>query len=66
MSYFRNLSKVVPSSLFTSPNNMVLSSCFRPVFLQTSQEATIEYVHSAKALLSTIQFLEQARSTSGY
>jgi len=55
MSYFRNLKKVVSSELYTRPNNLVLSSCFRPVFLESSPEATIEYLHSAKALLSTIE-----------
>ena len=55
MSYFRNLNKVVSSSLFAKPNNLVLPACIRPIYLETNSEAVIEYVHSSKALVSTIQ-----------
>ena len=58
MSCFRNLNKVVSSQLFTQPNQFLLTSCFRPVYLETSSEATIEYLHSSKALVATVQQLQ--------
>jgi hypothetical protein len=55
MSYFRNVSKVVSGHLFATKNNFVLPACNRVVHLETANEAKIEYVHSAKALVSTIK-----------
>lgn len=57
MSYYRNLNKVVSSQLFTKPNSFVYTSCFRPVYLEQSAEENIEYVHSLKSLLRTINEL---------
>lgn len=41
MAYFRNLEKVVSSQLFTKPNNLVLTSEFRPVLLESDANPTI-------------------------
>jgi hypothetical protein len=64
MAFLRNLSKVVPGTLLAKPNNLILSSCYRPVFLETSSEANVEYLHSAKALFLTIDTLTSLRSGS--
>ena len=66
LSYFRNLNKVVSSHLFAKPNNFILTSCYRQVYLETSSEAVIEYLHSSKALLKTIQELEGYKTTEPF
>lgn len=66
MSIFRNLEKVVPSSLFSKPNSLILQNRFRPVYLQTSTEPNIDHLHSAKALLNTIKTLEKHVNNPAY
>jgi hypothetical protein len=41
MAYFRNLEKVVSSQLFSKPNNLVLTSAFRSVLLESDKQPTI-------------------------
>lgn len=66
MSYFRKLSSVVSSQIFGRPNNLLLRSCFRPVYLESGSDASVEYLHSSKALLKTINELENASNASNY
>ena len=66
MSCFRNLNKVVSSQLFAKPNQLVLLPCVRPVYLVSADEPNVDYLHSAKALLSTIQQLQALSGASGF
>lgn len=59
MSIYRNLNKVVSSQLFIKPNNFLLQSRFRPVYLEVNGDPRIEFVHSLKPLLKTIEEFEQ-------
>lgn len=59
-----NLDRVVAARLFNKPNNLVYTSCFRPVFLEDSAEDNIEYLHSSKALLNTIDQLQSLQNGS--
>ena len=66
MAFFRNLDKVVPSSLFSRPNSFYLQSRFRPIYLTASYEPSIEHLHSVRALLTTIRTLERHASEANY
>jgi hypothetical protein len=66
MAFFRNLERVVPSSLFTKPNSLLLQSRFRPLYLQKGTEPRIEYLHTVKPLLRTIQILKNHANNSAY
>lgn len=57
MSFFRNLERVVPSKLFTSPNSLLLQSKFRPLYVPKDSEPSIDHLHTVKALIKTIQAL---------
>jgi hypothetical protein len=65
MAFFRNLERVVPSSLFVRPNSLYLQSRFRPVFL-SSGEPSIDHLHSVRALLKTIHTLESHAANPTY
>lgn len=64
MKLFKGLNKVVSSQFFTKPNNYVLPSCTRPVYLENSAEPNINYLHSAKALINTIEQFENVAAKS--
>lgn len=66
MAFFRNLDKVVPSSLFTRPNALYLQSRFRPVYLASSNEPSIEHLHSVRALLKTIRTIRRHAHEANY
>ena len=57
MSFFRNLERVVPSRLFTTPNSLFLQSKFRPLYVTKDSEPSIDHLHTVKALIKTIQVL---------
>lgn len=58
--------RTVSSQLFNSPNNLVLTSCFRPVYLEVSPDERIEYLHSAKSLVKTINELQSHTGSANY
>lgn len=66
MSYFRSLDKVVSSQLFAKPNSLLLKNCFRPVYLESSVEPNIEYLHSLKSFLVTIEQLKNGEGNATY
>lgn len=66
MSYFRNFGNVVSSQLFTKPNNLLLRPSSLPKILCESVDASINHLHSAKALVQTISALKNyEQSTEG-
>ena len=66
LSFFRRLPRIVPSTIFSNPNNYILRAKFRPIALEKSAEPNIEYLHSLRALESTISYLEANASNQAY
>ena len=64
MSYFRNFGNVVSSQLLTKPNNFLLRPCNLPRALYETTDASINHLHSVKALVQTISTLRAYEQTS--
>lgn len=66
MSYFRNLERVVASSLFSHPNSFFLQAAFRPIYLVSDSQPSIEHLHSVRPLFTTILALEPHAANPTY
>jgi hypothetical protein len=61
MNILKGFFKVVPSTLFTKPNNILLKPSHNIKYLCIDPQANLKYLHSVKALLQTINTLNQLR-----